>query len=50
MYLKGIKDYFNDDTMHIEKARGNLIENQTYCKKEGNWFEWGTPKACGKNI
>ncbi len=29
---------------HIEVALGTKDENAVYCKKEGRWTEWGTPK------
>lgn len=32
----------------MEKARGTLTQNQTYCKKEGDWSEWGEPTGKGK--
>lgn len=33
---------------HIEVAKGSLKSNQTYCKKEGDWEEWGKPTEQGK--
>lgn len=33
---------------HLEIARGSLQSNQTYCKKEGDWFELGQPMQQGK--
>lgn len=50
MYLKGIKELFEDKTMHIEKSRGDYQSNYDYCSKEGNWFELGVPKTGGKCI
>lgn len=32
---------------HLEPARGSLDQNQTYCKKEGQWTEFGTPMKQG---
>lgn len=50
MYLKGIKDLFNDKTMHIEKAIGDYQSNYKYCSKENDFFEYGSPKTNGKPI
>ncbi len=29
-------------------AKGSVEENQKYCKKDGDWVEWGTPITKGK--
>lgn len=50
MYLKGIKKLFNDNTIHIEKARGSPEDNIKYCSKEGDYFVMGEPKTGGKPI
>lgn len=33
---------------HIEKARGTDLDNQRYCSKEKNFFEYGIPQQQGK--
>lgn len=33
--------------MHLEKANGSLQENQRYCKKDGDFFETGSPMHQG---
>lgn len=35
------------NTVHFEKAKGNAEQNQTYCKEDGKWFEFGTIKKDG---
>jgi len=27
---------------HVKMCKGNLLQNETYCQKEGQWEEWGT--------
>ncbi len=46
--MKTIKNMFMDQTMHIEKRKGNQTVNIDYCSKpessiEGSQYEWGTP-------
>ena len=36
------------DRCHIEKAKGNDIQNKEYCSKEGQFTEWGTPVGQGR--
>lgn len=50
MYLKGIKELFKDDSMHIEKAEGTCEQNFAYCSKDKDFFEFGKKKSGGKNI
>ncbi len=33
------------ERVHVEVALGTREENEAYCKKEGRWTAWGTPKA-----
>ena len=28
---------------YVEQCKGSAASNIAYCKKEGNWTEWGTP-------
>lgn len=44
--FNGLKKTF--PTAHIEKAKGTAQENQTYCSKEGNFYETGTLPTQGK--
>lgn len=48
--MKGIKNLFNDNSMHIEKARGDAESNIKYCSKECDFFTIGNPKTGGTNI
>lgn len=41
--LRSIKRMLNNSRYHLEKAIGSLESNQTYCKKEGDYTELGTP-------
>ncbi len=34
--------------VHLTKAKGTLSQNQTYCKKDGDWKEHGVPTGKGK--
>ncbi len=33
---------------HLTKANGTLAHNQTYCRKDGEWVEWGESTGKGK--
>ncbi len=33
---------------HLEFMRGTLVQAMTYCKKENDWLDWGTPPAQGR--
>ncbi len=46
--LKGVKNLFGADKIHIEKRKGSQIQAIEYCKKEGNFIEVGTPNTMGK--
>lgn len=49
MSLTAIKKLVNDDTVHVEKCKGNAKQNIAYCKKDGNIYrEFGEPKQQGK--
>lgn len=51
--IKKIKKIFEDESMHIEEARGTYEQNEKYCKKENNFWEHGEAKKGGdikKNI
>ncbi len=50
MYMKGIKELFQDKTIHIEKAKGNYETNFEYCSKDKDYFVWGKPKTGGIDI
>lgn len=49
MTMQRAKKLFDDNTMHweVQQARDNKKAIE-YCKKEGRWTEWGTPKKQGK--
>lgn len=47
--MQQIKRIFEDEGIHIEKQRA--LDNDAaieYCKKDGVWEEWGTPKRQGE--
>lgn len=47
--LKGLKELVGDQTVHVEKCKGNEQQNIEYCKKDGNIYrEFGEPKKQGK--
>jgi hypothetical protein len=41
--LRRVKSLLCSQRVHVEKARGSLESNQTYCKKEGDFIELGAP-------
>lgn len=43
-----LKKLLPDSTTHIEVCKGTEQQNITYCKKEGNYSEYGTPTESGK--
>ena len=40
---KRVKEMLKDRTAHIEMRKGFQQEAIDYCKKEGDWLEWGEP-------
>ena len=38
--LKALKDFF--PSAHFESKRGTFVQASDYCKKDGDFFEWGT--------
>ena len=56
-HLQGYVDWTNPRTLnglkkvnpkiHWEPRRGTWDQAVTYCKKDGKWFEWGTPNEQG---
>lgn len=48
--MAGVKKMLNDNTIHVEEAKGDFESNYKYCSKEGDFFEYGKPKTGGKNI
>ena len=47
--IKAVKFLFGDNTVHVEKCKGNAKQNIEYCKKDGNIYcEQGKPKQAGK--
>nr|CDS32196.2 replication association protein [Hymenolepis microstoma] len=40
-----IKNLFCTNRVHLELARGSDLDNQKYCSKENNFFEFGQPAA-----
>lgn len=35
---------------HIEMRKGTQKQARDYCKEDGNWLEWGTPKKQGARV
>lgn len=42
MRLNGIKSQMGNGGTHLEVARGDHRSNRDYCKKNGDFIEWGT--------
>ena len=45
--IRGLKKLIGVSTVHLEIAKGSLEQNQTYCKKDGQWKEFGSPMKQG---
>lgn len=43
---KAARQFFHPD--HVEVCAGNTVQNQDYCKKDGNFIEWGLAPEQGK--
>jgi len=43
-----VKDLISQ-RIHLEACKGTAFANIAYCKKEGNFQEWGTPKHRGES-
>lgn len=48
MDFNTLKKLLPDDTTHVEVCKGNDLSNIRYCRKEGNYKEFGTPSERGK--
>lgn len=46
--LSEIKNKICNNTIHIENANGSWMQNYTYCTKDGDYIEIGSPKKPGK--
>jgi hypothetical protein len=46
--LAGIKKLFGSDRLHLEVRRGTVEQATEYCKKENNYFEYGSMRTAGQ--
>lgn len=38
--ISAVKKYLKDDTVHLEKAKGDKEQNRAYCRKDGEFVEY----------
>lgn len=50
MRISEIKTFLGVDRLHLEKRRGTQEEAIEYCKKEGEYIEYGTPAQQGQRV
>lgn len=45
---KGVKEILGDPSLHVETRKGTREQARDYCKKDGNWAEYGNWDAGGQ--
>lgn len=48
VYVRHIKSWFGNNSLHIEARRGTQKQAIDYVKKDGDWYEFGEPKKQGR--